>query len=114
MPLSRTKRARTPAGAHQPNRTATRLAAFFQPTTLVAIGAAARPKPAAPPPPSPLVEKYQLARQLLATLSPLVLAESGHLERRGRDRSTAAPDSLRAARLRRGAARARARAGAPA
>src|SRR5262249_48604891 len=116
MTLPRAKRIRTPAGGHQPNRKATRLAQFFQAKTLVDIGAGAPPKPA-PARPSPLIEKYQLARQLLATLSPVVLAESGHLERRAGDRSKADPDSLRAARLRRGAARARARAeraGAPA
>jgi hypothetical protein len=34
-------------------------------------------------PPLPLFEKRKLAEQLLATLSPVVLAETGYLERRG-------------------------------
>jgi hypothetical protein len=71
----------------------------------------ARPADAAVAAPRPLslIEKYRLAHQLLATLSPLVLAETGHLERRGGDRSPADPESLRAGRLREGAARARRR-----
>ncbi|MBI3514513.1 MAG: hypothetical protein HY060_10685 [Proteobacteria bacterium] len=85
-----------------------RLAAFFAPKTMVDLGATPQ-VPAHRPAPSPLLARYQLARQLLATLSPLVLAETGHLERRGGDRSKADPDSLRAARLRRAAARVRAR-----
>jgi hypothetical protein len=54
-------------------------------------------------PPLPLFEKRKLAGQLLATLSPVVLAETGYLERRGGDRSPADPRSLRAMRLRLGA-----------
>jgi len=54
----------------------------------------------------PQFEKRKLAGQLLATLSPGVLAESGYLERRSGDRSAADPRSLRATRLRLGAARA--------
>lgn len=94
-------RAREMLLARQPNRLAQRLGQFFTLHTATELGVAP------PRRPSPLIEKDQLARQLLATLSPLVLAETGHLERRGADRDGAEPESLRAARLRASAARAR-------
>ena len=80
---------------------AQRLATFFAAQTVTDVVT-----PAASRPTMPQLAKRKLASQLLATLSPTVLAETGYLERRGGDRSEAHPRSLRAARLRRGAARA--------
>ena len=69
-----------------------------------ALGTLGTARRSAPTPP-PMFAKRQLAGQLLATLSPMVLAETGYLERRGGDRDGADPRSLRAMRLRLGAAR---------
>jgi hypothetical protein len=80
---------------------AQRLGTFFAAQTVADVVT-----PAASRPNMPQLAKRKLASQLLATLSPTVLAETGYLERRGGDRSEASPRSLRAARLRRGAARA--------
>jgi len=81
---------------------ARRLGTFFAAQTVADVvtpAASRRPQP-------PQLSKRKLASQLLATLSPAVLAETGYLERRGGDRSEADPRSLRAVRPRHGAARA--------
>jgi hypothetical protein len=86
----------------QSSALAQRLGTFFKAQTVADVVTPATSRPR-----QPQFEKRQLAGQLLATLSPAVLAETGYSERRGGDRSDADPRSLRAARLRHGAARAR-------
>lgn len=89
-------------GKDHPSALAQQLGTFF-----VAQTVAEMVEPVAPRPRIPQLEKRTLAGQLLATLSPEVLAESGYLERRGGDRSGADPRSLYAGRLRHAAARTR-------
>jgi hypothetical protein len=66
----------------QPHALAQRLGAFFAAPTVADVVA-----PVAPRPRLPQFEKRRLARQLLATLSQAVLAETGHSEGRGHDRA---------------------------
>src|SRR5260221_257578 len=88
------------AMARQQNHHAQRLGTFFTAQTVVEVVTSLTSRP-----PLPLLEKRTLARQLLSTLSPAVLVAAGYLERRGGDRDQADPRSLRAVRLRHGAAR---------
>ena len=67
----------------QPHALAQRLGAFFAaPTVADVVAPVATPRPRLPQ-----FEKRRLARQLLATLSQAVLAETGHSEGRGHDRA---------------------------
>ncbi len=86
--------------ARKRNHHAQRLGTFFTAQTVVEVVTSLTSRPRLP-----LLEKRTLARQLLSTLSPAVLVAAGYLERRGGDRDQADPRSLRAVRLRHGAAR---------
>ncbi len=91
--------------SQQRSALAQRLAKFFGAQTIAElVPAGTQTAPAKPVVEVRLLQKRKLVRQLLGTLSPVTLAETGYLERRGADRSKADPRSLRAARLRRAAA----------